>query len=482
MSQVETQEEAPVEAPKFSLTPMQEEAVQAMFNHLESEHRYFVLQGYAGTGKTTLIQEFILRLLKSDQYGHDQICLTAPTNKATKVLKTKAKEAGIGSIKTATVHSLLRIIPQIEEKKDENGDTIQVETFKPLADNQFERPSDEDRAPAVGELAVWVIDEASMVSEELLNYIDDAMNQCLEAPKVVFIGDPAQLPPIGEKISRVFDNDNKFVLTEVIRQAADNPIIANLTLLRNSLETSYVKLSDAINGDLNGETGMKTFFSQSQFETAVAEEFKHFHENPNHVRVVAWRNVTVRQYNDFIRKVLYGSDAGQDFLTGEILMMREPFILKSPTGMTTVVADNSEEFTVVSKTVINDGISFQDGDIRHDFQFKAYDVLAKSLATDKMANLKVLQPVDTENHKAALQKLVTMAKGNKYFWKYYFQLKNMFAKAEYAYSITAHKSQGSTFNKVFVIRKDINLNKNVVEKNQCLYVAISRCREFAGLL
>jgi exodeoxyribonuclease-5 len=192
--------------------------------------------------------------------------------------------------------------------------------------------------------------------------------------------------------------------------------------------------------------------------------------------------VTVRQYNNFVRKVLYGIDSGQDFLTGEILMMKEPFILKSPTGITSVIADNSEEFIVVSKMPTQDGISFQDGDITHVFQFKSYDVLAKSLATDRMVNLKVLQPVDENKYKSSLQQLVALAKGNKFFWKYYFQLKDMFAKAEYAYSITAHKSQGSTFNKVFVIRKDINLNKNVVERNQCLYVAISRCREFAGIL
>ena len=59
-------------------------------------------------------------------------------------------------------------------------------------------------------------------------------------------------------------------------------------------------------------------------------------------------------------------------------------------------------------------------------------------------------------------------------WKAYFEFKQIFASLDYGYAITTHKSQGSTFQNVFVVDQDIDCNPNREEAAQCRYVAYSR--------
>ena len=156
------------------LTPDQAEALKQIEGAFEGGGM-FLLTGHAGTGKTYLMQ----RLTRSMLEHHRSIVLTAPTHKAVGVLARKLFEAGIDGVPCRTIHSLLSL------KGKEQADRL-----------VFERSRHAEAVTA----NVVVIDECSLVDLELYRHI----KRHLPNAYVVFVGDPAQLPPVGELESQAF--------------------------------------------------------------------------------------------------------------------------------------------------------------------------------------------------------------------------------------------------------------------------------------
>lgn len=234
-------------------TPMlskQQKAAIAAFESFispENSSSVFTLKGYAGTGKTTLIVEMV-RLLRNKRRHH---VVTAPTGRAAKVIREKLK----GSLKVAdgeipatakTIHSVIYNLEGLKIKQNSDDDTDK--DFKyifPL------RVNDEHQH-------ITIIDEASMVSDtitehEMFQFGSGKLFSDLliwarlreTGNKIVFIGDPAQLPPVGDPVSRAFSKEEyqnrniqfeQFELTHVFRQAKGGSILDNATALRALLE------------------------------------------------------------------------------------------------------------------------------------------------------------------------------------------------------------------------------------------------------
>ena len=156
------------------------------------------LQGYAGTGKTHCVSRYLI--------GQNRpIILTAPTNKACHVLRQMASQIG-SDAECKTIHSVLGLRPQANFK---TGLTKLVRK----------------REPEIQNGALLVIDEASMIGSELLAFIEEAIDTAYGV-QVLLVGDPAQLPPVGELSSPAFDLDVPTArLTEVIRQDAGHPVL-----------------------------------------------------------------------------------------------------------------------------------------------------------------------------------------------------------------------------------------------------------------
>ena len=157
------------------------ELILAWFKR-RGDHRMFVLGGYAGTGKTVLISDLIEEL--KNRY---EIAVGAFTGKAVSVLRSKGIDIAM------TLHRML-----YDRKKDTNGRKIWIPKI---------------RVP----YRLIIVDEASMVSRELKKILD-----ALDV-KVLYVGDPAQLEPIGED-PRIMHTPN-FMMTDIRRQAEGNPII-----------------------------------------------------------------------------------------------------------------------------------------------------------------------------------------------------------------------------------------------------------------
>lgn len=222
---------APRPLPSTALTPGQRAAEQRLLAFLDDPAaRAFVLQGYAGTGKTFLVGQLVRHLRAQNR----RFALTAPTGRGARVLTQKAEA------ETSTLHRILYSYHDLEVLDDDAGS------------HRFRYRVRENNLPAD---AVVIVDEASVVSDvgsdqELMTFgsgrlLSDLVRFLTPHQKVVFVGDPAQLPPVGMASSPALDPAYletafgllapMYVLTDVVRQESASPVLAHATWLRDAL-------------------------------------------------------------------------------------------------------------------------------------------------------------------------------------------------------------------------------------------------------
>ncbi len=242
---------------KLSLYPHQREALNAITSFLESDKSVFILRGYAGTGKTTLLRAIVPAILNIGKIAY----LMAPTGRATKVLKER-----VGYGQTSTIHrAIYSMVKTTSHLHDENGNLFNQNKNNGNIDNHkddgigfwfdLRKEPEDGKMPC---LRVYIADEASMISSkktenEILHFgTDIVLNDLLtyaqlgSGGKIIFVGDPVQLPPVGDNRSAALEDEffasrgisfQSFDLTEVIRQREGSAILNNASMVRNCLES-----------------------------------------------------------------------------------------------------------------------------------------------------------------------------------------------------------------------------------------------------
>ncbi|MGB3652247.1 MAG: AAA family ATPase, partial [Rivularia sp. (in: cyanobacteria)] len=310
-------------APKkrAGLTEGQKQALSKMMEfskqpRTDKDNNEFLLEGYAGTGKTFVIQQFLKEVRKSGE--NPKIAFTAPTNNAVKVLKQMADQQGMTGFEAKTTHKLLGL----KRTVDKMSGNVSFARAK----NSFERPElDYDYI---------VVDEASMLNKSLYEYSKEASQAGV---KVIYMGDPAQLPPVNESESMVFSQvKNRSELTEVVRYDGDMARIAED--IRNNLSS---KNPTPIQ---NSQDGTVVALSKEGFNDTVKQLFtsNQFKEDNSSVKVIAYTNNKVDQINQLVKDTLYGENA-PEYLPGMRIIARDP--VKGIYGRN--VLDTSEEMTIV---------------------------------------------------------------------------------------------------------------------------------------
>lgn len=178
----------------------QKQAYNKIENFLKSKHKIFVLNGPAGTGKTTVISQ----IFKDSKFSNKKIVLSATTNKAVSVIEQMSKEI-FDNIDYSTIHKICNV----KRKIDYDG----VEYF-----NFDEKPVYNKNKKSIYNYDIIVIDEASMINLDLLKYLYQIKNKI--RGKLIFVGDTYQLPPVNENESKVFDFnyfDDSFLLNKIER-------------------------------------------------------------------------------------------------------------------------------------------------------------------------------------------------------------------------------------------------------------------------
>ena len=392
---------------------------------IDPEETVFVLEGFAGTGKSTLVKKLLADLtatLKTAQLISESdiewdVQLTATTNKACEALQEIADQPVV------TIQSFLGLRVKTDWKK---------QTTTLVAHG----------GAVVKKNTIIFIDEASFEDDLLLRYIDKFTENC----KIIHIGDPAQLTPVGFDTAPVFAKGYRTAkLTEVLRQAEGNPIIDMVTMFR---EVVYGKPWGTIKLDPEHILHL----SRDDYNQMILDEFSNMDWLPGTSKKVAWRNKTVLKYNHAIRDKVRGSPELQK---GDYAVCNSHIGFKNGKIKT--------DQTVCITDIVQSRDEGEEGwDVRMDNKFSAF------------------LPRDTEARKRLLA--IAKAGGDT---SLPVRIEKRWIDLRMQYCCTVNKSQGSTYDRVFIDLDDIGANWNKNQVARYLYVAASRARHqviFTGSL
>lgn len=405
-------------------------------------HRGAVLQGYAGCGKTFLAAKVVEQL---EDLGY-RVGLAAPTNKAAHVLQQSLSKTNTDA-EVRTVHSLLgmRLVRHLDGRVE------------------FVQRS---KAPIEGH-DVLVIDECSMISHKFLNLLLESKAYLL------FLGDPAQLPPVGyQKESPTFGHKgfSVFVLREVVRQKGDSGILR----LANAIRDAKRPFFDFQSHD-DGDT-VRVMRSGDFSMNEVKQD----------ARILAWTNKSVNRYNNSAHNLHFPWSA-IPYSPGERIVLQESFQVDNKmfsTG-TEGVIQSVEGGMHPSWTdipgwkicaILEYGTVYpKPEESVFGEKPEPYTIRNAKVAFWIAQNLRQVE--DLENHcfreaREALEKNRSneAERWSSTGWK----LRDDFARIRHAYASTVHKSQGSTYHTAIVDLQDLQNPKAMGIFNRLLYTAVTR--------
>lgn len=467
-------EQSPAERFASGLTPGQAAAAEAFARWLEApwDGTPFVLSGCAGTGKTFLCRQLLRQVEASG------LCWTvvAPTHKAVGVLRQQLAIAGLQPTwYPSTIHRVLRL------KLRRQGDLERCEET-------------EQTAVALENLGLVLVDEASMVDSTLL----EITLRCAHPfrTRLVFVGDPAQLPPVGESESPVFGMARcaGAALVEVVRH--QGPVLRLATGLRNGGLPCRRPPPLAPIRDAHGQVAAlprRDWLAAAQAGLRRAAE----RDNPDHARILCYTNRALEQLVPLARRAIHGAMADQlPVLPGEVLISRSAVMApacragEEAAEEPDLVLGSNRELVVRDVTpercdLAEFGITAEAGWIA-----PVIETLTAEVETgDTRLSLRLLPPVGSAARQeldAVLQRLRLQARGagkqaGRSLWRQYFLVRDAFASLGPAAVLTVHRSQGSTFGEVYVAG-DVFWPEDDLLRRQLVYVAVSRASEAVWLM
>lgn len=410
---------------------------------------WFTLQGRAGTGKTTIITQVIKYFS-----GHKRMVVCALSHKAKKVLYTKLKaeltsELGISS------HSLASLL----------GMGLDMETGK------FTQVYSKKKPP-IKTMDLIIVDECSMINEEGLELI---MMEKKKTAKVIFLGDIGQLPPIREsgdpengKPSPTFITPHSYSLITSIRQSVGSSIIDYSNYYWENSVTSEDPEEDPIPFTLRKDT--KEMIFMTSLEKTIQENKEKFilvneTKNVNLIKVIVYKNKTREAINWYIRSLIYKEP--KEYEVGDVLIFNDNYSVDEET-----IIENSTEVSIVSIE-----------EKKFSGRWDGYRLYVTT--GDESWSVNVLSNKTYEAYNKHISELFVLAKRAPFGVQRSRQLKNAwdtkrrYADLDFAYALTSHKSQGSTYNNVIIIEDDILSVRPItnIEKSQSIYVALTRASE-----
>lgn len=409
---------------------------------------YFYLAGYAGTGKSTILPYII----ESTGLPLEKVAFCAPTGKAAKVMTKKMGEAGMDAV-ARTIHSYI-YRPRIEKPEvlEREIQAKQSELTARLAEEKNAGPSpslsdaiskvkttieqlnrDLDKAykrregpsfqfnpeSAIKEARLIVVDEGSMVGTEIA---DDL--KTFNIPLLV-IGDPGQLPPINDEPG-FMNRDPDFFLNEIHRQAADNPIIALATMVREGKVLRPGKMGSEVDIIL-AQNDNATFDMSREAQVIVGTNRKR------------WR--ITRKLREAMGYTSEGPSAG------------EPII----------ICKNSRSIP----TLVNGSFVRAENTVKDLVAGDAYFDLEISDETGTMRTIRVVQSIFEEGI-AGDKKGITVSPKEDWI------ARRDYEQADWGHAITCHKSQGSQWGDVIVHDESGVFREH---STNWLYTAVTRAAE-----
>jgi len=431
------------------------------FVFLKMKRHLFVLRGYAGTGKTSLVGALVKTL---PVINFDSVLL-APTGRAAKVLANYSNKPAF------TIH---KMIYQLRT----GGDGY---TRFSIKQNKFQN-------------TIFLVDEASMISDggglsntswgeqkslldDLLEFVYSGIN-C----KLVLIGDTAQLPPVGMEISPALDEDFLYQayriniefneLSEVVRQAEDSEILTNATFLRNKIASKKLNLPlfKSVNGaDVKTITGI-------ELEDELDSAYGKFGDD--NVMVITRSNKRANLFNLQIRgRIKWMED---ELSAGDFMMVvkNNYFWLDDASKAGFIANGDIVEILKIRGEEEMYGFRFANVTLRLiDYPNEPYletKILMDSILSDAPSlpseKFKELYEAVSEDYsyEPNRKKRNELIRQNPYYQA---------LQVKFAYAITCHKSQGGQWDAVFVDQGYLTDEMINIEYLRWLYTAITRAKK-----
>lgn len=446
---------------KFSFVPTEKQNIFfqkiAIFLTKNNNNSIFVLKGFAGTGKTTLISTIVNNLIEINF----KYVLLAPTGRAAKVIANYTNKAAF------TIHK------KIYFPKKASGAGVSFI----LQQNKHKN-------------TIFIVDEASMISDvnsdskmyengslldDLISYVYSGTN-C----KMILVGDTAQLPPVNLDISPALEIQtlglqyNKEIehieLDEVMRQEQDSGILYNATQLRELLKDSFIT---DFKFDLKKFKDIIRLVDGYDIQDAINSSYSNY--SIEDTAFIVRSNKRANQYNEQIRtKIL---DKESELATGDFLMVvkNNYFWLKDSDEAGFIANGDIIEILEIFKIIDLYSFKFAKVKIRmvdypNQKPFETVLLLdtikseSPSLTFEESNRLyqEVLKDYEGETKFKQFQKV----KANEYFNG---------LQVKFSYAITCHKSQGGQWNTVFVEQPYLpdGINRDYI---RWLYTAMTRAK------
>jgi ATP-dependent exoDNAse (exonuclease V) alpha subunit len=456
------------------LNSEQKAAFKAIEKFLEHPSaNIFVLKGYAGTGKTFLMQRLAKMLTDSEQ----EFCMLASTGRAATVLKGKT------GFETKTVHGELYNFSKVDGidnymHKDKAVDASQMSL------EFLVRSTDENKR-------IYIVDESSMLSCEApknLSFTNFGSGNLLDDffkvagnNKIIFVGDPCQLPPIGQNISPALDmawlaKQNRvavsYTLQKIERVTAGNDILRLAGAVREmSQQSSWTRFPKLPASDLNN---VKLHVNEETLFNQYLESYKA--KGANETLAIARSNRAVQNINRNMRRELFG-DENKPVQIGEILLVTQ--------NNYTVPLSNGDfvEVRELGAIINKAGMKFQKVkgrpigtqiDYTLMLSLDAVNHIKGNLTDDQTRELmidfsfrmngKKIEPNSPAYNQAMRQ--------DEYLGC---------LKATFGYAVTCHKAQGGEWNNVFLFLEKSMYGMDRLELCKWWYTSITRARTYLHL-
>lgn len=439
-------------------TQSQDRAIDVFSEFIFSDNpqSIFILKGYAGTGKTTMIN-WVIDVV---EYLGMKVVLMASTGRAAKTLESATSK------KSYTIHRVIY-----------------------TSDNIFDLSSDFSLTSNNYENTFFIVDESSMIgsdSREFFfgsgNLLDDMLSYVYSSKncRMMFVGDTAQLPPVGSAISDALNSEKicnfygmevfESTLTDVVRQNKVSGILHNATHLRNlinNIDTDTEQISLIQFEDFK-------FIDNSELVEEIESSFRRY--GKDNCIIICFSNKRALQYNMGIRQRIFEYDS--------ILVKGEKLIVSRNNYFYTKKKDRSD--FIANGEMITTGRIYHKENI-YDYDFASAEIhltdrdycldvkmLLSSLTDEKTQlsredKLKLYNNLYLDYSHLNSEKKINMAIRNDEYWGA--------LEVKYGYAITAHKAQGGQWDCVFI---DLgHLFYMPIDDNMLrwIYTSITRAKE-----
>jgi len=445
----------------FSFEPTEGQATVlfhlAAFLLSEKDNPTYILRGYAGTGKTSLVKTLVRTLPSIGM----RFVLLAPTGRAAKVLSSYTGQSA------STIHRRI----------------YQAMTFP---DGSIRIARGENRSKNT----LFIVDEASMIGEQRefggKSLLDDLLEYVFTGEKcrLLLIGDTAQLPPVESSESPALDCDYlksqfpitaaTFELTEVKRQALESGILYNATQIRERLKENNYEYSLPI-------FDIERFSDTRKIEPETFEEllYKVFSENvDNEAVIVCKSNKRANMFNQSIRGRILNIEG--EIATGDRLMVvkNNYFWANGNDAISFIANGDMAELRKIKRFEEMYGFRFADVELGFIDYPDQPNIEAKILLETLNSNSASLTEEENRHLFAAVEEDYMDIPNRRERYKE--MRKNPWFNAlqvKFAYALTCHKTQGGQWNTVFIDSAFNQKDELETEDLRWIYTALTRAQQ-----